>query len=411
MDAATARSKILDSLKGVIIGHGLRGGLQEQLNDPAKFQALFFPGIPAKVLAGYPKTIEELLKQPEYATALGETVAKAEKRAQSVLDAVKARGAKAGETMDATTERMLWPQVIQEAMIRELMSMVTRVSKEVSAKSNADVKLAEPAAVCALWQQLRKEDLASLAERGYFIRKRWCGGPWPDLITEDCSRFLASQGSGAARVAANRELSAWMDVGEGLHSAPDPELMGSKAVFQTESDYPALQDVYERLSGFPFEFNRVMKASLRQPQSGCCRACSASAGDGWPWRDDGADTACSLMYFAGFVAPEGGAEYDGEKCSLEALDGKGAAENGGGGGGGGGGSSGGGEQQRSRVSATWTVRDAKGAAVDIVLEPDMLVCVKGNVEHQLQVAANDSGDATDSLPRLQFICFHAKGSF
>ena len=53
----------------------------------------------------------------------------ARKKAKDVLQAVKRKGAANNQFMDAATEATLWPQIMQEAIAHQVISVVNRVHK------------------------------------------------------------------------------------------------------------------------------------------------------------------------------------------------------------------------------------------------------------------------------------------
>lgn len=54
---------------------------------------------------------QELLRSPVYASAVEESLPRVVAHASSILEGVKERGEKAGDTMDSATEESLKPQV------------------------------------------------------------------------------------------------------------------------------------------------------------------------------------------------------------------------------------------------------------------------------------------------------------
>lgn len=75
---------------------------------------------------------------PSLQDARSAAALRAVERGKAVLASVKAKGATAGQVMDADTERSLWPQVFGEAFARELHSIVAApASVDASAKSGA----------------------------------------------------------------------------------------------------------------------------------------------------------------------------------------------------------------------------------------------------------------------------------
>jgi hypothetical protein len=133
-------------------GRGASGGAQldgvfKRMLEPAEFRKLVYPGLAPAQRDAAPKSLQEVLCDPQHAQAVQQMVPRARERAQKVLDAVKKRGAAEGDVMDADTEASLWPDVFQEAFGREIISVVTLAA----ATAHATLVCFQPNDVCCLF--------------------------------------------------------------------------------------------------------------------------------------------------------------------------------------------------------------------------------------------------------------------
>jgi len=85
--------------------HSALDGMFARLMDPKKFQATIFPGLDKDAQKSAPKTLLELLQNEEYEEEMAaKGIPDARSKAGSVLENVKAKGAKQNQFMDAATE-------------------------------------------------------------------------------------------------------------------------------------------------------------------------------------------------------------------------------------------------------------------------------------------------------------------
>mmetsp|Transcript_21361 Transcript_21361/g.44473 ORF Transcript_21361/g.44473 Transcript_21361/m.44473 type:complete len:665 (+) Transcript_21361:216-2210(+) len=125
-------------------------GMFARLIDPQKFQQTIFPGLSPEARKNAPKTLIELLENPMYEEEMAVNgIPDARKKAHSVLENVKRKGAKQNQFMDAATEASLWPQIMQEAIAHQVVEVVNRVNKK--EHSNKGISAAVVCAVaCAI---------------------------------------------------------------------------------------------------------------------------------------------------------------------------------------------------------------------------------------------------------------------
>ncbi|OWY99017.1 Heat shock protein, partial [Phytophthora megakarya] len=169
----------------------LDDGVFAKLLDEDEFQRLIYPGIPMEQLVHAPKNLQMLLEDPWYEQELLGLMPKVQTKASSVLNNVKKRGAEQGEIMDLVTERMLLPQVLQEAFGREVLAMVHRVNYQKHVKlANDDRLLADPNSDFATWDQLSDEFLDELLVGkngvcGVAVMDEFMGEEWTQLLLND----------------------------------------------------------------------------------------------------------------------------------------------------------------------------------------------------------------------------------
>ncbi|CAH0476028.1 unnamed protein product [Peronospora belbahrii] len=214
---------------------------------------------------------------------------KVKAKAASVLNNVKKRGAEQGDFMDTITERVLIPQVMQEAFGREMLAMVHRVNYQKHVKLANDVRfLADPNSDFATWDQLDDEFLNELlannnsSVRGTAILDGFMGDEWTQLLLNDVSR-MATNGLLRTTTTSEHIMSQQKD---------KASLLGAKLRFVEYQDctaeYPALAELIEKVHALPFEINkkRPDKAKLCAQFSRCTAIQQLPAGHHQPLRLD-----------------------------------------------------------------------------------------------------------------------------
>ena len=253
----TELNSLVKKIKSGGIDYGMMGGpnmlrgIFATLLDKSTFASLLFPGSPPDVLEVLPKNLKELLRWE----ALTLDLPKIAKSASSVMEGVKKRGATAGDNMDASTEAMLTPQIVQEALARELVDAVKKISKILS---NFKAKTALQLANANTKQQyFCDEDDEELDDIGHLlddhevhtlhtnkciIQTDLFGNEWNEAILSDVQRFVSAEPMS--------EMTVWIDEqGSVLPRVAWIEISSTKAL------YPALSEGIKQLHGIPFELN------------------------------------------------------------------------------------------------------------------------------------------------------------
>lgn len=261
----------------------LDDGVFAKLLQEREFQQLVYPGIPPEQLVHAPKNLQTLLEDPWYEQELLALMPKVQAKAESVLGNVKKRGAAQGEIMDADTERMLMPQVLQEAFGREVLAMVHRINTKKHALLANDTRmLADPANEMADWDQLDDAFLdallgtsvdsqdSSVASTGAAFLDDFMGEDWVELLQNDVHRMAKKQLLMPAVSSVDIEALRRADATAVKGTTPSVKKSAhptGKLLFIESSDcaseYPALAELVEKLHALPYEMNKKRPALAR----------------------------------------------------------------------------------------------------------------------------------------------------
>ncbi|CAI5739071.1 unnamed protein product [Peronospora destructor] len=290
----------------------LNDGVFAKLLQQDEFQQLIYPGIPTEQLVHAPKSLQTLLEDPWYEQELLALMPKVKEKAASVLTNVKKQGAEQGDVMDPTTERMLMPQIMQEAFGREVLAMVHRVNHQKHVKLANDARLlADPNSDFATWDQLDDEFLNELLidksdVSGVAVLDEFMGEEWTQLLLNDVLR-MARNGLLMTTRSSEHMMS------QRNHKKT---LSGVKLCFIEHQDctaeYPALVELIEKLHALPYEINmkRPDNAKLCAQFTRCTAIQQLPAGNHQPLRLDcgvgDKDNGCKLtcVYFFNAVDTE-----------------------------------------------------------------------------------------------------------
>lgn len=242
----------------------LDDGVFAKLLQEHEFQKLVYPGIPPDQLKHAPKNLQELLQDPIYEDELLELMPKVQAKAESVLGNVKKRGAAQGEIMDAATERLLLPQVLQEAFAREVLAMVHRVNtKKHALLASHTSTIADPNAECATWDQLPDEFLDELFRThpvagkvaGVAVLDEFLGDEWVEILLNDVQR-MANNGMLLETVTSvDVQTLHKPSLAVGAAASPNGR-MRFVELADCQREFPALAELMEKLHALPYEINR-----------------------------------------------------------------------------------------------------------------------------------------------------------
>ncbi len=225
------------------------GGIFAKLLEKSTFASLLFPGSPPDVLEVLPKNLKQLL----HWDALTLDLPKIARAAASVLEGVKKRGAAAGDRMDATTEAMLTPQIVQEALAREIVDAVKKISKILSNfKAKMALHIADREAKLQYYREeedpesygleLNENLVSSFRSSHCIVQPELFGSEWNDAILSDIHRFVRNEPMS--------EMTEWVDD----NSSILPRVAWIE-IESTKSYYPALSEGIKQLHSIPFELN------------------------------------------------------------------------------------------------------------------------------------------------------------
>ncbi|RLN31748.1 hypothetical protein BBJ28_00003040 [Nothophytophthora sp. Chile5] len=231
----------------------LDDGVFAKLLQEDEFQRLIYPGIPKEQLIHAPKNLQTLLEDPWYEQELVAIMPKVQAKAESVLINVKKRGAAQGDVMDPATERMLLPQILQEAFGREVLAMVHRVNYQKHVMVANDTRmLADPNADFATWDQLDGAFLDDLlgGKEGIAVLNDFMGEEWTQLLLNDVHRMEKN----GLLMAPTGNIDA-KHVGSRPNATAGARL---RFIEQAECtvEYPALAELVEKLHALPYEINK-----------------------------------------------------------------------------------------------------------------------------------------------------------
>eukprot|EP00981_Chlorochromonas_danica_P005064 scaffold1016_cov175-Ochromonas_danica.AAC.22 len=259
--------------------HHLQGVFQS-LAQPGTMRQVLFPGTPAEVLKTLPQNLHEVLLWEELTLDLPAIA----KSACTVLENIKAKGAKLGDVMDPMTERVLLPQIAQEALARAIIEGVRQLNRHVSqVVAQAVTEIAAAEAPQAQEDQIDDDVIDSLLSFGYGIQREFVGKEWADVIRSDLNRFLRDEkmsdidDKGEVMVPGQQTVSSSSSSSsaartstEGLTPSKISWIESGEEGFSAR--YPALCEAVRLLHALPFELNLKCgfpEMSLLEPMRGC----------------------------------------------------------------------------------------------------------------------------------------------
>lgn len=238
--------------------HHLQGVFQS-LAQPSTMRQVLFPGTPPEVLKTLPQNLHEVLLWEELKLDLPAIA----KNACTVLENIKAKGAKLGDVMDPMTERILLPQIAQEALARAIIEGVRQLNRQVSqVVAQAVTEIAAADSPQAQEDQLDDDVIDSLLSIGYGIQREYVGKEWADVIRSDLNRFLRDEKM--SDIDDKGEVMVGQQVVSSSSSAAKPPSEGLKPskISWVESGeegfserYPALCEAVRLLHALPYELN------------------------------------------------------------------------------------------------------------------------------------------------------------
>lgn len=263
---------------GVREKDGLLDGLFARMQNPEHFRQIVYRNaqLPTEVTARMPKSFQELIANQDYFNALVKLFPSIQAKADSVLSNVKAKAAKEGQFMDEATERMLKPQVLNEAFAHKIVDMIHEVNRQQNALlSQVEPLEASASAEEAFLEQIQAQAIQGLQEdtKQFGVLDSILGrgeaeesSEWVSLIRADVADLFSS-GYFEPRDVADLSKSELAQAGTARTSEG---YQGPWSCWvnqeQLEENYQALCEVVQKLQKLPFELNRkAPHLHLRRP--------------------------------------------------------------------------------------------------------------------------------------------------
>jgi hypothetical protein len=243
-----------NGLKNITDIHQLNGTFR-LMADKKKFQELVFPGTSPDVLRELPKDLVEILRWKELKDILD--YSKIAKNAAEVLINIKIKGAKQGDKMDEMTEKMLTPQIAQEALAKGIVETVrtlTRVISAVSAKFSDE--FASTSAPEASYDQIDVNISETLLGVQKFVAQpEFLGSEWSNLVARDLRRYVRVEKMSSLDSSGRPNISADAAVEEIMSESSGPQVAWIDESEYLSETYPALAEVLKQLHALPYELN------------------------------------------------------------------------------------------------------------------------------------------------------------
>lgn len=232
-------------------------GMFKQLMNKETFAEILFPGASENVQRDLPMNLKDLLSWD----ILFLDISKIAEKAANIFNGIKSKGELRGDFMDSTTEAILIPQIVEEAMARDIVETVRNLSKRVSGlNAKVSLALAMPTEEEASWDQIGLEVSGALgsSDCALGVQQDFLGSEWSSLVLDDVIRFVAdekmaemSNGSSVLTVPCN-----YVDCS---NSEKLPDASISRMAWIEEDaiaeSYPALGELLQQLHALPYEIN------------------------------------------------------------------------------------------------------------------------------------------------------------
>ena len=226
-------------------------GTFTQLCKPDSMKELLFPGTPKDILRSLPKDLKEILEWNDLKLDMD----KIAKNAAEVLNNIKIKGARQGNIMDDATERVLLPQIAQEALSKGIIEAVRKLNLKVSGTVAKMARpVASPSDPRAERDQIEEDVVQQLLNFSFGIQKENVGEDWCNLIQGDLIRYMS-----------NEKMSILNDRGEVVimnsKETSIEEINSNCSMCWLENDenlkefYPAIAELLDQIHALPYELN------------------------------------------------------------------------------------------------------------------------------------------------------------
>ena len=248
-------------------------GVFKSLCEKQTITGVLFPGVSAEGLREglLPCTLRDVLLWKELIL----DVTKIAKAAASVFQNIKKRAAGTGDFLDQESEQVLSAQIVQEALARELVDSVRRLSKQMSkVGALTSLRRAVPTSCVNLWlenNQLLDEGVPeTFLNNMVACQESFLGRDWADLVGKDMVRFAESGGFSTPWCTLSR--GAGVAQGESASPLPVMAYIDLNSSAKLEEYYPALTEAVLQLQKLPYELNARLtpeRLKLLEPAKGC----------------------------------------------------------------------------------------------------------------------------------------------
>lgn len=232
-------------------------GMFKQLMSKDTFAEILFPGASEVVQRDLPTNLKDLLSWD----ILSLDLTKIARKAVSIFNGIKSKGELRGDFMDFTTESILIPQIVEEAMARDIVETVRNLSKRVSGlNAKVSLAIAMPTEEEASWDQIGMQVSRALgsSDCALGVQQDFLGSEWSSLVLDDVIRFVADE----KMVEMSNGSSVLTCPYNGTNSSSSErhgEMTGSRMAWIEEDaiaeSYPALGELLQQLHALPYEIN------------------------------------------------------------------------------------------------------------------------------------------------------------
>lgn len=236
-------------------------GMFKQLMNKETFAEILFPGASEAVQRDLPMNLKDLLSWD----ILFLDLSKIAEKAASIFNGIKSKGELRGDFMDSTTEAILIPQIVEEAMARDIVETVRNLSKRVSGlNAKVSLALAMPTEEEASWDQIGLEVSGALGSSDYAlgVQQDFLGDEWSSLVLDDVMRFAADEKMAEMSNGSSVLTAPFNDVDCSSTEKP-PDTSKSRMAWIEEDaiveSYPALGELLQQLHALPYEINGTYK--------------------------------------------------------------------------------------------------------------------------------------------------------
>ena len=264
--------------EGVAEHGGMMVFFAKLARSAADFREVVFPGAPPSRFEGdgrLPGSLVQFLDDGRFADALERRWPAVLKKALDVLAGAKRQGEGAGETMDAETERALWPSIVCEAYSREFAAAArdaTAAARDARLGVLDDGTAVSPPATSISLPGRAPKALSLSEDPGAWtgvacVLPNFLGADLARLVADDAARLVEESGAATARAKDARLTPVLAEAGPGA-------LVARAAVAwldasELDDDFPALAELKRKLD----ELGAALAAAGRA-LDGPARACA-----------------------------------------------------------------------------------------------------------------------------------------